>query len=98
MLWTVVWVVLVLATLVGAFLLGRRLWRSAVALGAELSRASETLAALSERVEELEAAARAARDLSVRRWARTSRCWARACRSCATSGACGGRRAAHGTR
>lgn len=61
MLWTVVWVVLVLATLAGAFLLGRRLWRSAVALGAELSRAGETVAALSERIEELEAVARAAR-------------------------------------
>ncbi|QCB93608.1 hypothetical protein [Cellulomonas shaoxiangyii] len=60
MLWTVVWVVLVLATLVGAFLLGRRLWRSAVALGAELRRASETLDLLGERVEQLEEAARAA--------------------------------------
>lgn len=62
MLWTVVWVVLVLATLAGAFWLGRRLWRSAVALGHELSRAGETVAALGDRVEELQAAARATQE------------------------------------
>ncbi len=62
MLWTVVWVVLVAGTLLGAFLLGRRLWRSVVALGAELARAGETLELLGRRVEELEEAARAARE------------------------------------
>ncbi|KRD45136.1 hypothetical protein ASE38_14200 [Cellulomonas sp. Root930] len=57
MLWFTVWTVLVLATLGGAFLLGRRLWRSAVALGRELSRAAEVAAQLADRVDELQAAA-----------------------------------------
>jgi len=56
-LWFSVWTVLVLATLGGAFLLGRRLWRSAVALGRELSRAADVAAQLAERVDELQAAA-----------------------------------------
>ena len=57
MLWFSVWTVLVLATLGGAFLLGRSLWRSAVALGRELSRAADVAAQLAERVDELQAAA-----------------------------------------
>lgn len=57
MLWFTVWTVLVLATLGGAFLLGRRLWRSAVALGRELSRAADVAAQLADRVDELQAAA-----------------------------------------
>ena len=57
MLWFSVWTVLVLATLGGAFLLGRSLWRSAVALGRELSRAADVTAQLAERVDELQAAA-----------------------------------------
>ena len=57
MLWFTVWTVLVLATLGGAFLLGRSLWRSAVALGRELSRAAEVTAQLADRVDELRAAA-----------------------------------------
>jgi len=56
-LWFSVWTVLVLATLAGAFLLGRSLWRSAVALGRELSRAADVTAQLAERVDELQAAA-----------------------------------------
>jgi len=56
-LWFTVWTVLVLATLGGAFLLGRRLWRSAVALGHELGRASEVADRLAVRAEELRAAA-----------------------------------------
>lgn len=61
MLWFSVWTVLVLATLGGAFLLGRRLWRSAVALGRELSRAADTASQLADRVDELQAA-RGSRD------------------------------------
>ncbi|WP_315097630.1 hypothetical protein [uncultured Cellulomonas sp.] len=57
MLWFSVWTVLVLATLAGTFLLGRRLWRSAVALWRELARAGEVTAQLADRVEELRAAA-----------------------------------------
>lgn len=56
MLWFSVWTVLVLATLVGAFLLGRRLWRSGLALGRELSRAADVAAQLADRVDELKAA------------------------------------------
>jgi hypothetical protein len=56
-LWFSVWTVLVLATLGGAFLLGRRLWRSVVALGHELARAADVTAQLAERVDELQAAA-----------------------------------------
>ena len=57
MLWFSVWTVLVLATLGGAFLLGRNLWRSTVALAHELSRAADVAAQLAERVDELQAAA-----------------------------------------
>ena len=64
MLWFSVWTVLVLATLGGAFLLGRRLWRSAVALGRELGRAADVAAQLAERVDELQAAAEPARHRS----------------------------------
>ncbi|MEZ0447435.1 hypothetical protein [Cellulomonas sp. ICMP 17802] len=56
MLWFSVWTILVLATLGGAFLLGRRLWRSVVALGRELSRAADTASQLADRVDELQAA------------------------------------------
>jgi hypothetical protein len=56
-LWFSVWAVLVVGTLVGAFFLGRRLWRSAVALAAELSRAAGTAQQLADRVEELRATA-----------------------------------------
>ncbi len=41
MLWFSVWLVLVLLTLLGAYLLGRRLWRSGKALAAELGRAND---------------------------------------------------------
>jgi hypothetical protein len=59
MLWFTVWTVLVLGTLAGAFVLGRRLWRSALALGRELARAAEVTGALAERVEELRVLAEA---------------------------------------
>ena len=61
MLWFSVWTVLVLATLGGAFLLGRRLWRSGVALATELGRAAEVAEQLAVRVDELQAAAAALR-------------------------------------
>ena len=51
MLWFTVWLVLVLLTLAGAALLGRRLWRAAKALLHELEQA----AAVSERLERLQA-------------------------------------------
>ncbi|MBO3085588.1 hypothetical protein [Cellulomonas fengjieae] len=57
MLWFSVWTVLVLGTVGGAFLLGRRLWRSAVALGRELSRAADVTAELADKVDRLQAAA-----------------------------------------
>lgn len=55
MLWFAVWTTLVLATLVGAFLLGRRLWRSVKALMAQLRETSDVLEQLQVRIEELEA-------------------------------------------
>lgn len=60
MLWFVVWTVLVLASLAGAFLVFRRLYRSAKALLAELGRASDLLAELDRRTAELTDRARAA--------------------------------------
>lgn len=63
--WFWIWFVLVVATLVGAFLLGRRLWRQAAGLARELGRAGEVAAQLSERAAELEEiAARNAPDTS----------------------------------
>ncbi|GIG20335.1 hypothetical protein Cch01nite_10590 [Cellulomonas chitinilytica] len=57
MLWFSVWTVLVVGTLTGAFFLGRRLWRSATALAAELGRAAGAAQELADRVEELRLAA-----------------------------------------
>lgn len=51
MLWFTVWLVLTLLTVAGAVLLGRRLWRSAKALLAEL----EAATALTERLDRLQA-------------------------------------------
>lgn len=48
------WTLLVVGTLVGAFFLGRRLWRSALGLGRELARAGEVADELARRVAELE--------------------------------------------
>lgn len=56
--WWLVWTLLVLGTLVGAFFLGRSLWRRAVALGREVARASEQTARLGELADEYAAAAR----------------------------------------
>lgn len=57
MLWFSVWTVLVVGTLVGAFWLGRDLWRKARALLDELNRATTTLERLEERQAELAALA-----------------------------------------
>lgn len=55
MLWFSVWTLLVVGTLVGAFFLLRRLYRSGKALVVELGRASEVLAAVADRADELAA-------------------------------------------
>lgn len=57
MLWFSVWSVLVVGTLVGAFFLGRRLWRSGLALGRELANAAQTWEQLADRLAELQALA-----------------------------------------
>ncbi|MBX9247162.1 hypothetical protein ICW40_20425, partial [Actinotalea ferrariae] len=54
MLWFSVWTLLVVGTLVGAFFLLRRLYRSGKALVVELGRASDVLAQVAERAEQLE--------------------------------------------
>jgi hypothetical protein len=56
-LWFTVWTVLVLATLAGAFWLGRDLWRKGRALLAELERAGEVVGELADRADALAAAA-----------------------------------------
>lgn len=56
-LWFTVWTVLVLATLAGAFVLGRDLWRKGRALLAELERAADVVATLAERADALTDAA-----------------------------------------
>lgn len=57
MLWFTVWAVLVGGTLVGAFFLGRRLWRSALGLGRALGRAGTVAGELADRADELARAA-----------------------------------------
>lgn len=57
MLWFTVWTLLVLATLGGAFFLGRDLWRKGKALLAELARAGELAGAAADRAEQAAAAA-----------------------------------------
>lgn len=51
MLWFSVWAVLVVATLVGAFVLGRSLYRSGRALLAEIVRAGEVLGQVADRAD-----------------------------------------------
>lgn len=48
MLWFAVWTVLVVGALVGAFFLGRDLWRKAGALLSELGRAADALGRLGD--------------------------------------------------
>lgn len=57
MLWFTVWTLLVLGTLAGAFFLLRDLYRKGKAVLVELNRASEVLAEVGERAEELAATA-----------------------------------------
>lgn len=57
MLWFSVWTFLVLATLGGAFFLGRDLWRKGKALLAEVGRAGDLAGAFATRTDELTAAA-----------------------------------------
>ena len=56
MLWVLVWVLLVLGAALVFFLLGRRLWRQAKALTAELGAATDRLTELTDRLAELETA------------------------------------------
>lgn len=72
MVWVVVWSVLVVGTLVGAFVLGRDLWRRFRALVAELQEASAVLgrlaehaSTLAEQAQKAERAARAAREAAL---------------------------------
>jgi hypothetical protein len=58
-LWFTVWTVLVLATLAGAFWLGRDLWRKGKALLAEVERAGRVVGELADRADALTAAAQA---------------------------------------
>lgn len=58
MLWFTVWLVLVLATLGGGFLLGRDLWRKGKALLVEVGRAGDLASAFAVRTDELAAAGR----------------------------------------
>ena len=51
--WLLFWTVLVVGSAVWLGVLGRDVWRRAQALGAEVSRASELVAALEARVDEL---------------------------------------------
>ena len=51
--WVLLWVVLVVGGALWLFVLSRRVWRSAKALGREVSRASGLLSLLEERVDEL---------------------------------------------
>ena len=51
--WLLFWTVLVVASVLWLGVLGRDTWRRARALGAEVSRASEMVAALEARVNEL---------------------------------------------
>ena len=56
MLWVLIWVLLVLGAALVFFLLGRRLWRQAKALTAELGTATDRLTELTDRLAELESA------------------------------------------
>lgn len=78
MLWFSVWTLLVVGTLVGAFFLFRRLYRSGKALVVELGRASDVLAEVAARAEQLEGlTVPAPVDLHDREAARTRRDLAR---------------------
>jgi hypothetical protein len=58
--WFIVWSVLVVGTLVGAFFLGRDLWRKARALLAQMSESAQVMDRFAQRADELTAVAAAA--------------------------------------
>ncbi|MHA7132989.1 hypothetical protein [Oerskovia turbata] len=58
--WFIVWSVLVVGTLVGAFFLGRDLWRKARALFAQMSESALVMDRFAQRTDELTAAVAAA--------------------------------------
>jgi hypothetical protein len=58
--WFTIWSVLVVGTLVGAFFLGRDLWRKAKALLRQMSESSQVMDRFARRTDELTAAAAAA--------------------------------------
>lgn len=53
MLWFIVWTLLVLGTLAGAFVLGRSLWRKVQELGAAAAEASDVLGRLADQADAL---------------------------------------------
>lgn len=53
--WVLLWLIIISGTVVILFLIGRSLWHQAVALGRELSLASERVEALTEELGRLEA-------------------------------------------
>ena len=55
MLWFLIWATLVIGTLVGAFFLGRDLWRKGRALADELERGAHLFGELAERMDSLTA-------------------------------------------
>jgi hypothetical protein len=58
--WFIVWSVLVVGTLVGAFFLGRDLWRSAKALFAQMAESAQVMDRFAQRTDELSAQVAAA--------------------------------------
>ena len=58
MIWVAVWAVLLLAAATAFFLLGRDLWRKAKALTRELGTATDRLAEIADRLDDLDPAAR----------------------------------------
>jgi hypothetical protein len=63
--WTLLWVVLVVAALGVLFLIGRGLWRKAIALLSELGTATERLSAVADELDTINAAAERAEELAV---------------------------------
>ena len=64
-LWTLLWVVLVAAALGVFFMIGRGLWRRAMALLSELGTASDRLSAVADELDTINAAAERAEELAV---------------------------------
>jgi hypothetical protein len=64
-LWTLLWVVLVLAALGVFYLIGRGLWRKAMALLSELGTATDRLSAVADELDTINAVAERADELAV---------------------------------